>query len=188
MIEWITAFLIMQCRKQCWSQIILGFFLILSVCNSSPCSHQSLPRQALPQEEPSPTCTEFVQRVISILPQFSQHACMLEKFLCKLVFRSFGFYLLVCVGPCTLFSQHKFYEHAMCIGCAVNGRLAGSNSNSNSSPGHISSLFAKPWQFPNHIMLDWKASSMQCNLIKHKVVAGFFSHFLWKSVQTCKHM
>ena len=33
--------------------------MCLYLCNSSPCSEQSLPRRALPQEQQSPTCTEY---------------------------------------------------------------------------------------------------------------------------------
>ena len=84
-------------------------------------------------------------------------------------FQVFRLYLLVCIQPLS-----PCFMSLQCALVAVN-----------SSPGHILSSFAKPWQFPYHIMWDWKARSMQCNSINHS--RRVFSHELILCGKVCKH-
>ena len=156
-----------------------GVSLSVSVCNSSPCSQHSLPSWTLPQEQPSPTCTEFVQRDVSMLPQEqypNMHVCSKTNIPILASF-NVGWFSGPLLLPGGLYwPLHPVFPTSfMSMQCAVVAV--------NSSPGHILSLFAKAWQFPNHIMWDWKASSMQCNSIKHS--RGVFSHSLCGKV--CKH-
>ena len=88
-------------RVGCGSQFILGLMWVsqcLSVCNSSPCSEQSLPRSGLPQEQ----CPQHAR---SLLENRYSH---IAKFQCSLVFKSASFYL-VSIGPRTLFSQQLLW-------------------------------------------------------------------------------
>ena len=94
-----------------------GVSLCVSVCNSSPCSQQSLPRWALPQEQYSQHARSTFREIFPycLKNNHPQHARTsfenfhIAKFLCSLVFRPSIFYLLVGICPCTLFSQQLLW-------------------------------------------------------------------------------
>ena len=156
-------------------EVILGFLWVcLSVCNSSACSQQSLSSWTLPQH-PQHAGSSFRE----ILPQeqyTDMHVCSKTNIPILPSFCVCWFSGLPLIPTGLYWPLYPVFPTSfMSMQCAVVAV--------NSSPGHILLLFAKAWQFPNHIMWVWKASSMQCNSIKHS--RGVFSHSLCGKV--CKH-